>query len=202
MSSTKESGSGSLAGKVLILKGTSNYHTWLESIQSFLMTLKVWCIVDGMSKYPTTGNDEAKNTWFDLDYQALGGILLHVKEDLCTSVAKTYNTAFDSLSHPTLANLTKLYATSRPTGQFYLFREIMNWYLGGGDVSAEVAHLVDLFSRLKGAGLDLPNNLRAMLICTGLGDNYSNLVTTAIHTIGMTDFTPGKIIPMILTKLQ
>ena len=132
MSSTKDSGSGSLAGKVLVLEGTSNYHAWLESIQSFLMTLKVWRIADGTSKYPTTGNDEVKNTWFDSDYQALGVISLHIKEDLRTSVAKTYNTAFDSLSHTTLANLAKLYATSGPPGQFHLFREIVNWRLGGG----------------------------------------------------------------------
>ena len=76
MSSTKDSGSGSLAGKILVLKGTSNYHTWLESIQSFLMMLKVWCIADRTSKYPATGNDEVKNTWFNLDYQALGVIML------------------------------------------------------------------------------------------------------------------------------
>ena len=202
MSSTKDSGSGSLAGKVLILEGTSNYHAWLESIQSFFMMLKVWCIEDGTSKYPTTSNDEAKNTWFDLDYQALGVISLHLKEDLCTSVAKTYNTVFDFLSHTTLANLAKLYATSGPTGQFYLFREIVNWRLGGGDVSAEVAHLVNLFACLKVARLDLPNNLRTMLICTGLGDNYSNLVTTTVHTIGTVDFTPDKIIPMILAESQ
>ena len=131
MSSTKDSGSGSLAGKVLILEGTSNYHAWLESIQSFLMTLKVWRIADGMSKYPATSTNEVKNTWFDSDYQALGVISLHIKEDLRTSVAKTYNTAFDSLSHTTLANLTKLYAMSGPTRQFYLFREIIKWCLGG-----------------------------------------------------------------------
>ena len=132
MSSTKDSGSGSLAGKVLVLEGTSNYHAWLESIQSFLMTLKVWRIADGTSKYPITGTDEVKNTWFDSDYQALGVISLHIKEDLRTSVAKTYNTAFDSLSHTTLANLAKLYAMSRPTRQFHLCREIVNWRLGGG----------------------------------------------------------------------
>ena len=58
------------------------------------MTLKVWCIVDGTSLYPTTGNDEVKNTWFDSDYQALGVILLHIKEDLHTSVVKTYGTTY------------------------------------------------------------------------------------------------------------
>ena len=131
MSSFKDFESGSLTGKVLILEGTSNYHAWLESIQSFLMTLRVWHIANGMSKYPTRGNDRVKDTWFNSDYQALGVISLHIKEDLCTSVAKTYNTAFDSLSHTTLANLAKLYATSRPTGKCYLFREIVNWCLGG-----------------------------------------------------------------------
>ena len=67
---------------------------------------------------------------------------------------------FDSLSFTSLDNLAKLYATTGPTSQYYLFREIMNWHMGGGDTSAEVAHLVDLFSWLAGARLSLPNNLR------------------------------------------
>ena len=62
MSFSKDSGTGSLAGKVLVLEGTSNYHTWLESIQSILMMLKVWRIADGTSKFPAASNDEAKNT--------------------------------------------------------------------------------------------------------------------------------------------
>ena len=202
MSSSKDSGTGSLTGKVLVLEGTSNYHAWLESIQSFLMTLKVWRIVDGTSKFPATGNNEVKNTWYDLDYQALGVISLHIKENLRTSVSKTYNTMFDSFSHTTLANLAKLYATTGPTGQFHLFREIVNWRLTGGDISSEIGHLINLFAQLKGAGLDLPNNLHAMLICTGLGDAYSSLVTTAIHTIGTADFTPDKILPMIHAESQ
>ena len=57
MSTSKDSGPGSLAGKVLILEGTSNYHTCLESIQLFLMTLKVWCIVNRTSLYPSIGTD-------------------------------------------------------------------------------------------------------------------------------------------------
>ena len=39
-----------------------------------------------------------------------------------------------------------------------------------------------------------------MLLCTGLGDNYASLVTTAIHTISTTDFTSAKLIPMILAE--
>ena len=41
-----------------------------------------------------------------------------------------------------------------------------------------------------------------MLICTGLGDAYSGLVTTAIHMIGTADFTPDKILPVILAESQ
>jgi hypothetical protein len=41
-----------------------------------------------------------------------------------------------------------------------------------------------------------------MLICTGLGDNYSNLVTTIVHTKMTAQFTPDVIIPMILAELQ
>ena len=35
-----------------------------------------------------------------------------------------------------------------------------------------------------------------MLICTGLGNNYPNLVTTAIYIIGTADPKPDKLIPM------
>ena len=127
-------------------------------------------------------------------------ISLYVKEDLRTAVILTYEDPKISLAFRTLANLANLYATTGPTGQFYLFRDIVNWRLGGGEPSAEIAHLVELFAQLSGAGLVLPDNLKAMLLCTGLGDNYASLVTTAVHTIGTTEFTPAKLIPMILAE--
>ena len=101
----------------------------------------------------------------------------------------------DTSCHPS-------HAMIGPTGQFYLFRDIVNWRLRGGDPLAEIAHLVELFAQLSGAGLVLADNLRAMLLCTGLGDNYTSLVTTAVHTIGTTEFTPTKLIPMILAESQ
>ena len=157
MSSSKDSGGG-VSKNVLTLEGTSNYHAWLATIQSFLMTLKVWRIASGKSTCPAaTGPDQ--NTWLDLDYQAVGVILLYVKEDLRTAVVLT-------------------------------------------DPSAKIAHLVELFARLSGAGLVLPDNLKAILLCTGLGDNYASLVTTTVHTIGTTEFTSAKLIPMILAESQ
>ena len=51
MSSSKDSGS-SISKNVLTLEGTSNYHTWLATIWSFLMTLKVWRIASGTSTCP------------------------------------------------------------------------------------------------------------------------------------------------------
>ena len=130
-------------------------------------------------------------TWLDLDYQVVGVISLYVKEDLHTAVVLTYEHPKIFLAFRTLANLASLYATTGPTSQFYLFRDIINWRLGGGDPLAEIAHLIELFARLSGAGLVLPDNLKAMLLCTGLGDNYASLVTTAVHTIGTTEFIPA-----------
>ena len=200
MSSSKDSGGG-VSKNVLTLEGTSNYHAWLATIRSFLMTLKVWRIASGESTCPAAAGPD-QNTWLDLDYQAVGVISLYVKEDLRTAVVLTYEDPKISLAFHTLANLVSLYATTGPTGQFYLFRDIVNWHLGGGDPSAEIAHLVELFTWLSGAGLVLPNNLKAMLLCIGLGDGYASLVTTAVHTIGTTEFTPAKLIPMILAELQ
>ena len=143
-----------------------------------------------------------QNTWLNLDYQAVGVISLYVKEDLRTAVVLTYEDPKVSLAFRTLANLATLYAMTGPTGQFYLFRDIVNWRLGGEDPSAEIAHLIKLFAQLSGVGLVLPDNLKVMLLCTGLGDNYASLVTTAVHTIGTTEFTPAKLISMILAESQ
>ena len=200
MSSSKDSG-GRVSKNVFMLEGTSNYHAWLATIRSFLMTLKVWRIASGESTCPTAvGPDQ--NTWLDLDYQVVGVISLYIKEDLHTAVVLTYEDPKISLTFHTLANLVSLYAMTGPTGQFYLFRDIVNWRLWGGDPSAEIAHLIELFARLSGAGLVLPDNLKVMLLCTGLGDGYASLITTAVHTIGTTEFTPAKLIPMILAESQ
>ena len=118
MSSSKDSGGG-VSKNVLTLEGTSNYHAWLATIRSFLMTLKVWRIASGESTCPAVARPD-QNTWLDLDYQAVGVISLYVKEDLRTAVILTYEDPKISLAFCTLANLASLYATTGPTGQFYL----------------------------------------------------------------------------------
>ena len=200
MSPSRDAGSGVLKN-VLTLEGTSNYHTGLATIQSFLMTLKVWRITSGESTCPAATRPD-QNIWLNLDYQAVRIISLYVKEDLHMAVVLTYENPKVSLAFCTLANLASLYAMTRPTNQFYLFRDIVNCRLGGGEPLAEIAHLVELFAWLSRAGLVLPDNLKAILPCTGLGNNYASLVTTTVHTIGTTEFTPTKLIPMVLAESQ
>ena len=129
MSSSKDSGGG-ISKNVLTLEGTSNYHAWLATIWSFLMTLKVWRIASGESTCSTAAGPD-QNTWLDLDYQAVRVISLYIKEDLRTAVILTYEDPKTSLAFCTLANLVSLYAATGPTSQFYLFRDIVNWHLGG-----------------------------------------------------------------------
>ena len=128
MSSSKDT-SGGVSKNVLMLEGTSNYHAWLATIQSFLMTLKVWRIASGESTCPAVAGPD-QNTWLDLDYQVVGVISLYVKEDLRMAVILTYEDPKISLAFRTLDNLAGLYATTGPTAQFYLFRDIVNWRLG------------------------------------------------------------------------
>ena len=182
-----------------MLEGTSNYHVWLATIQSFLMTLKVWRIAYGESTCPAVAGPDQK-TWLNLDYQVVGIISLYVKEDLCTAIVQTYEDPIISRALHTLANLARLYATTGLTGQFYRLKDIVNWCLRGRDPSTEITHLIELFDQLSGTELVLSENLRAMLLCTGLGDNYESFITTAFHAISSTDFTTAKLIPMILAE--
>ena len=196
MSLSKDSDGGIV---IPILEGTSNYHVWLVAIQSFLEKLKVWTIASGTSTCPTIEGPDY-NAWIASDYQAVGFIALYIKEDLRTAIVQTYEDPTISRALRTLANLARLYATTGLTGQFYRLKDIVNWRLRGRDPSAEIAHLVELFSRLTGTGLVLSENLRTMLLCTGLGDNYESLITTASRNISSTDFTTAKLIPIILAE--
>jgi hypothetical protein len=54
MSSKQDSESGGIAKNIHTLTGTANYHAWLNSFQSFSMTLKVWWIATRDSTYPAT----------------------------------------------------------------------------------------------------------------------------------------------------
>jgi hypothetical protein len=118
MSSKLDSGSGGVAKNIPTLSGTANYHAWLDSIQSFLMTLKVWQIAAGASTYPAiaagppTVTVADQNNWIDSDYQAISVISLYIKEDLRTAIARTYDAVHTSLAHTTLANLATLYETT------------------------------------------------------------------------------------------
>ena len=129
MSSSKDSGSGGITKNILILKGTSNYHAWLDVIQSFLMTLKVWRIASKASTFPAlalpTITMEHQNAWLDSDYQAVGVISLYIKEDLQTSVTRMYDVNHTFLSFTTLVDLTTLYTTTSPISQFYLLGKLL-----------------------------------------------------------------------------
>ena len=184
-----------------MLEGASNYHVWLATIQSLLEILKVWTVASGTSTCPTIKGPDY-DAWIAEDYQAVGIIALYVKEDLCTAIVQTYEDPIISCALRTLANLARLYATTGITGQFYRLKDIVNWRLRGRDPSAEIAHLVELLNRLSGTELALSENLRAMLLCTGLGDNYESFITSASRNISSTDFTTAKLIPMILAESE
>ena len=196
MSLSKDSGSGIA---IPMLEGSSNYHVWVATIQSFLITFQLWTVASGTSTCPTIEGPDY-NAWIASDYQAVGIISLYIKEDLRTAIVQTYEDPIISCALRTLANLARLHATTGLTGQFYLLKNIVNWRLRGRDPSAEINHLTELFNWLSGTKLVLPDTLRAMLLCTGLGDNYENFITNAFRTISLTDFTTAKLIPMILAE--
>ena len=182
-----------------MLEGTSDYHTWLASIQSFLEILKVWNVASGTSTCPTIEGPDY-DAWIASDYQAVGIIALYVKKDLRTAIVQTYEDPIISCALRTLANLARLYATTGLTGQFYRLKDIVNWRLEGRDPSTEIAHLVELFNRLSGTELVLSEKFCAMLLCTVLGNDYESLLDSASRAINLTDFTTAKLLPMILAE--
>ena len=59
----------------------------------------------------------------------------------------------------------------------------MHWQANESkNISEQIAQLQGLYSELNSLGLNLPENLRAMILCAGLPDSLDGVITTAIHT--------------------
>jgi uncharacterized protein (DUF1501 family) len=144
--------------------------------------------------------------WIEDDMQANGVIALYIKDELRTHLVDAYPAppaAQESMALRTLAALKAQYETTGPTGQFHLFRQTIRWQLDSNeDASAQIGQIQDLFEKLSAAGLTIPENLRAMLICAGCPASLDGVITTAIHTKAAADFTPANIIPMILNEAE
>ena len=199
--STQKTDAG-ITKNVLILTGTNNYQTWLPAMMSYLATLKVVRIALGTKLYPAAGIPEAQEAWENADMQANGAISLYIKENLRVHVRQPpYDANHRSLSLQTLTTLKTQFGKTGPTGQFAIFRQIMRWQANESkNISEQIAHLQGLYSELNSSGLNLPENLRAMILCAGLPDSLDGVITTAIHTKDATQFTMDTVVPMILAE--
>jgi hypothetical protein len=208
---SKSEGSG-ITRNVIVRTGKDNYHAWFTTIHSYLQTLCLWRICNGDKIQPVIAAGPPAVTvvdiekWIEDAMQANGVIALYIKDELRTHLVDTYPAppaAQESMALCTLATLKAQYETTGPTGQFHLFRQTIRWQLDSNeDASAQIGQIQDLFEKLSAAGLTIPQNLRAMLICAGCPPSSDGVITTAIHTKDAADFTPANIIPMILNEAE
>ena len=192
--------------QLFTLKGKENYSSWFPTIRAYLMATRVWQVASGATTYPPVGNagvGEAHTKWDTDDQQAVGVIGLWIQPEMQHLVATTYGNNHVALSLTTLANIKTAYDEAGPTGQFHLFRQVIRWEIDERkDVPTQIMNVTNLFRRLADAGLDLPQNLRAMILCAGAPPTFDAVVTTAVHTKSAADFNTENVSKMLLDEAQ
>ena len=69
-------------------------------------------------------------------------------------------------------------------------------------MASQINALTSTYDKMSTAGLQLPDNLRTMILLNALSSSYRPLVSTIIQTTTAVDFTLDKTIPKVIFKAQ
>src|SRR5260370_41188372 len=95
--------------------------------------------------------------WDNKDDQALGIITLKISHSLCTHIMDEASVVWQSLSNA--------FATPGPAAIFNNFAKVVNLCIQSNRHPAtDMNTMWDLFKRLRAQRVDIPNNLRALIL--------------------------------------
>ena len=179
-----------------------------------------WDIVSGASTYAAQADAAAQTTWNSNDRQAQSHISVFIHQDM-QHLQKDAYVAAGGVACPSLARdlwdqLAALYALTGITSQYEAFSQALGIRIidlsdhsnrhGSNDLSITMASqinaLTSTYDKMSTAGLQLPDNLRTMILLNALPSSYHPLVSTIIQTTTAVDFTLDKTIPKVFSKAQ
>ena len=110
----------------------------------------------------------------------------------------------------------QLYAPTGITSQYEAFSQALGiWIIDLSDhsnhrrsddlpitMASQINALTSTYDKMSTVGLQLPDNLRAMILLNVLPSSYHSLVSTIIQTTTAVNFTLDKTIPKVISKAQ
>ena len=124
--------------------------------------------------------------------------------------------ACPSLAKDLWDQLAALYAPTGITSQYEAFSQALGiWIINPSDhsnrrgsddlpitMASQINALTSTYDKMSTAGLQLPDNLRTMILLNVLPSSYHPLISTIIQTTTPADFTLDKTIPKVISKAQ
>src|SRR5258708_2483305 len=198
-----------LSASVPILVGP-NWIIWEAQMKAYLCTKGLWQLVSGnkirAENLPTGRNaraaraataeredQEAQATipfptdeqlaaraklqmdWDNKDDQALGIITLKISHSLRTHITDEASVVWQSLSNA--------FATPGPAAISYDLAKVINLHIQSNrHPAANMNTMWDLFERLRAQRVDIPNNLRALILLNTMPPSLQTVVSVTLQT--------------------
>ncbi|KAJ2924244.1 hypothetical protein H1R20_g12847, partial [Candolleomyces eurysporus] len=184
----------------------SNYVQWSQTMELYLLSKRMWQLVDGKLPKPASPADptsdagkavlEKIDAWTEKSGVAKGLILLKIREDLRAVHMKS--------DTPKIWQdlITKFGATSN----LQVFSWFCGWYKfaipGNQSLQKEFAHWDLLVSKMKAASVEIPEKILAMQLVAIMPPAYSNIVPLMVADINKKELTVEKVKSYMLTEWE
>lgn len=177
---------------------------WAPQLHNVLTLLETWDIVARTKLFPVGAAGitiDNQQKWEMKDQSAMAMIAIFTTSDMQSCQTLIYDTTHTSLAETLWDTLRTLYASLGITGNFYIFCKA-SWLQihEGSNLSKGLNKLNARFNQLMAGDILLPDNLKAMMIFQALPPSFDTVISTLIHSMVITDFTPNKILSKIMSK--
>ncbi|KAJ2982830.1 hypothetical protein NUW54_g10701 [Trametes sanguinea] len=185
--------SNSLQNLVPILDG-SNYHRWADLMKAYLQQQQVWFVVelpDGITA-PTLAEDGSNQNdviaWTQMQSKALGSIHLRLNDEVA-KVVKDKTTAKEVWDE-----LKELYSVTSALGAYSLYKVAANTRIPANEhPGPAIAKIQGNLHQLASVGIDVPMNLRALIILDAAPPRYETAIQLVLNDNKLEDLTTSDV---------
>ena len=156
-------------GKLRIEKfNGTNFGFWKMQIEDYLYQKDLYLPLGGRAKKPEKMSDE---DWEVLDRKTLGTIRL----SLASQVA--FNIKNEKTTMELMATLSRMYEKPSASNKVFLMKRLFNLRMkNGGSVAEYLNEFNGLTAQLESVEISFDDEIRALLILSGLPDSWEGLV--------------------------
>ncbi|CDO73979.1 hypothetical protein BN946_scf185043.g28 [Trametes cinnabarina] len=185
--------SNSLQNLIPILDG-SNYQRWAELMKAYLQQQEVWFVVNlpaGITA-PTLAEDGSNRnnviTWNQMQSKAMGSIRLRLNDEVAKLV-KDKTTAKEVWEE-----LKSLYSTTSALGAYSFYKAAANTRIPANEhPGPAIAKIQGNLDQLASAGIDVPMNLRALIILDAAPPRYETAIQLVLNDNELNDLSTSAV---------